>query len=121
MDNPLGTVDSNTLGEKMAEAAAPVGAFVIIAEFEVKPGALDRVVALARDDAAQSVAKESGCRQFDVTVDREGGERVVLYEVYDDQAAFDAHLQMPHLDAFRSGIEPLVGERRIQRLTRVHP
>jgi quinol monooxygenase YgiN len=102
--------------------AAPVsreGSFVIIAEFEVKPEALERFLELATVDASQSVAKEPGCKQFDVTVDQ-AASRVVLYEVYDDQAAFDAHLQTPHLKAFRDGIEPLIVSRNVRRLTRVH-
>ena len=44
----------------------------------------------------------------------------MLYEVYDDEAAFDAHLQTPHLRAFRDGIEALVVSRNVSRLTRVH-
>ena len=44
----------------------------------------------------------------------------MLYEVYDDEAAFDAHLQTPHLKTFRDGIEPLIVSRNVRRLTRVH-
>jgi quinol monooxygenase YgiN len=44
----------------------------------------------------------------------------VLYEVYESEAAFDAHLQTPHLATFRDGIEPLVTGRKVRRLTRVH-
>jgi quinol monooxygenase YgiN len=103
----------------MAGARAREGQFVIVAEFEVRPEGLERFLELAKTDASQSVAKEPGCRQFDVTVDRQEN-RVLLYEVYDDQAAFDAHLQTPHLAAFRAGIEPLVVSRNVRRLTRVH-
>ena len=103
----------------MAGSGAREGQFVIVAEFEVRPDGLERFLALAKTDASQSVAKEPGCHQFDVTVDREG-HRVLLYEVYDDQAAFDAHLAMPHLQAFRAGIEPLVVSRNVHRLIRVH-
>jgi quinol monooxygenase YgiN len=102
--------------------AAPVtreGSFVIIAEFDVNPEGLERFLALATADASQSVAKEPGCHQFDVTVDQ-AANRVLLYEVYDDEAAFDAHLQTPHLRTFRDGIEPLVVSRNVRRLTRVH-
>jgi quinol monooxygenase YgiN len=102
--------------------AAPVsreGSFVIIAEFDVKPEGLEGFLELATADASQSVAKEPGCHQFDVTVDRSAN-RVVLYEVYDDEAAFDAHLQTPHLKTFRDGIEPLLVSRNVRRLTRVH-
>ena len=104
----------------MAATSAREGPFVIIAEFDVKPEGLERFLALARDDASQSVAKEPGCHQFDVTVEQSEPNRVVLYEVYDDEAAFDAHLQTPHLATFRDGIEPLVAGRKVRRLTRVH-
>jgi quinol monooxygenase YgiN len=103
----------------MAAPSARAGQFVIVAEFEVKPDALERFLELAKVDASQSVANEPGCHQFDVTVDR-AANRVLLYEVYDDQAAFDAHLKTPHLEAFRAGIEALVVGRNVRRLTRVH-
>jgi quinol monooxygenase YgiN len=96
------------------------GPFVIIAEFEVKPDKLEQFLELAKTDASQSVANEPGCHQFNVTLDREQPNRVVLYEVYDDEAAFDAHLQTPHLAAFRAGIENLIVSRQVRRLTRVH-
>ena len=100
----------------MAASGVREGQFVIVAEFEVKPGELERFLELARVDAGQSVAREPGCRQFDVTVDRAAA-RVLLY---DDQAAFDAHLETPHLTAFRAGIESLVVSRNVRRLIRVH-
>jgi (4S)-4-hydroxy-5-phosphonooxypentane-2,3-dione isomerase len=104
----------------MARHSTHRGPFVIIAEFEVKPDQLERFLELAKTDASQSVANEPGCRQFDVTLDREQPNRVVLYEVYADEAAFDAHLATPHLAAFRAGIEGLVVSRHVRRLTRVH-
>jgi quinol monooxygenase YgiN len=101
-------------------ATAGEGAFVIVAEFEVKPEAIDAFLAAAVADASASVANEPGCRQFDVTRSTEAPNRILLYEVYDSQAAFDAHLEMPHLKTFRDRIEPLVLSRQVRRLTRVH-
>jgi quinol monooxygenase YgiN len=95
-------------------------AFVIVAEFEVRPEALDAFLEAAIADATASVANEPGCRQFDVTRSNEEPSRVLLYEVYDSAAAFDAHLAMPHLKVFRDRIEPLVVSRQVRRLTRVH-
>jgi quinol monooxygenase YgiN len=104
----------------MAATAAREGPFVVIAEFDVRPEGLEGFLALAAADASQSVAKEPGCHQFDVTVDQADPNHVVLYEVYESAAAFDAHLQTPHLATFRDGIEPLVAGRKVRRLTRVH-
>ena len=105
----------------MAATSTREGPFVVIAEFDVKPDAsraLSRACR-ARMPAPRS-AKEPGCHQFDVTVEQAEPNRVVLYEVYEDEAAFDAHLQTPHLATFRDGIEPLVTGRKVRRLTRVH-
>jgi (4S)-4-hydroxy-5-phosphonooxypentane-2,3-dione isomerase len=96
------------------------GAFVIVAEFEVRPEAIETFLEAAIADASASVANEPGCRQFDVTRSNEEPNRVLLYEVYDSAAAFEAHLAMPHLQTFRDRIEPLVVSRQVRRLTRVH-
>jgi quinol monooxygenase YgiN len=106
--------------EIMAATSTREGPFVVIAEFDVRPDGLERFLELAREDASASVSKEPGCYQFDVTVEQAEPNRVVLYEVYEDEAAFNAHLQMPHLATFRDGIEPLVTGRKVRRLTRVH-
>lgn len=101
-------------------ASTREGAFVIIAEFEVRLEALDAFLQAAIADASASVANEPGCRQFDVTRPEDQPNQVVLYEVYDSPAAFEAHLATPHLQAFRERIEPLVVSRQVRRLTRVH-
>jgi quinol monooxygenase YgiN len=104
------------------ERPAQSGAFVVIAEFEVKPGRMEEFLAAALDDARHSVADEPGCRQFDV-IRPEGSERtVVFYEVYDSRAAFDAHLATPHLARFRDAFPPLIDlEREVRFAERVHP
>lgn len=109
----------------MAIAGGPgsaAEAFVVIAEFAIKPDRLDAFLALARDDAAHSLADEPGCRQFDVATTGAGEVSVVFYEVYDDRAAFDRHLETPHLQRFRAGFSDLiVAERPVRFLTRHHP
>lgn len=97
-------------------------AFVVIAEFRVRPERLADFLEAARDDAAHSVADEPGCRQFDV-VEPEGEDgTVVFYEVYDSREAFDAHLQTPHLDRFRTAFPSLILEERpVRFLQRRYP
>ncbi len=87
--------------------------FVVLAQFEVKAGKLAELVEVAKVDAKASVANEPGCRRFDVLVPRDGAERVVLYEIYDNEAAFQAHLETPHLKAIRDAIGPLVADRHV--------
>ncbi|WP_426413418.1 putative quinol monooxygenase [Bradyrhizobium ganzhouense] len=97
-------------------------AFVVIAEFEVKPDKLDAFLALAQDDAHHSLTDEPGCRQFDVVVPEGDAVTVLFYEVYEDQAAFDVHLRTPHLAQFRAGFPALiVAEREVRFARRHHP
>jgi quinol monooxygenase YgiN len=86
--------------------------FVVIAEFRIKPGRLAEFLEIAGDDARHSVADEPGCHQFDVVVlDGDGGD-VAFYEVYTDRAAFDAHLETPHLARFRAAFPALIAAER---------
>lgn len=96
--------------------------FVVIAEFRVKPGAMDAFLAAAQDDASHSLADEPGCRQFDVVRPEGEGDAVLFYEVYDSRAAFDAHLETPHLARFRDAFPALIVEERPVRFgARRHP
>jgi quinol monooxygenase YgiN len=83
--------------------------FVVIAEFQLAPGALERFLPLAHDDARQSVATEEGCLAFDVLIPEEG-DGVVFHEVYRDRAAFDRHQQTAHYARFKEGSAEFVGE-----------
>jgi quinol monooxygenase YgiN len=93
-------------------------AFIVIAEFQVKPGKMPAFLEAARDDASHSVADEPGCRQFDVIFPEGSEDTVVFYEVYDSRAAFDAHLETPHLERFRQAFPALIVEERPVRFSR---
>ncbi len=92
---------------------------VVLPEFLVKAENLDAFLKAARDDAEASRANEPGCQQFDVIVDIETKPfKVMFYEVYDDRAAFDFHLQTPHLARFRAALH-LVDEGPVRFFERV--
>jgi quinol monooxygenase YgiN len=57
---------------------------------------------------------EPGCRRFDVWCDTGDCTRVFLFEVYDDRAAFDAHLASPHFRAFDAEVRSWVRDRKVE-------
>jgi quinol monooxygenase YgiN len=95
---------------------------VILVEFELHPGKEPEFRRLVLENAAASLRDEPGCRLFDVLTP-EGGpsDRIVLYEIYDDAAAFDAHLAMPHFSAFDRATTPLIARKTVHRLSFVAP
>ena len=82
--------------------------FVITVDFTLKAGAMDAFRRLIDDNARQSCRREPGCRRFDVLIPKDAEERILLYVIYDDRAAFDAHLRTQHFDAFNRESAALV-------------
>ena len=59
---------------------------------------------------------EPGCVRFDVLQDRSDPDRYYFYEVYHDEAGFEAHRQTPHLARWQEAakeclVEPSVAIR----------
>ena len=89
--------------------------FVVVVEFDVPERHEAQFVRLARANALASVGGEPGCRRFDVLRPEGGDGPIALYEIYDDQAAFDAHLETRHFAAFDSATRPMVRGRVVRR------
>jgi len=89
---------------------------VIYVDFTVKQGAVERFRELILANARDSLRDEPGCRRFDVLVSAEEPRRIVLYEIYEDAAAFDFHITTPHYKVFAAAAEGLLETRSVQRL-----
>ena len=89
--------------------------FVIIVDFRLAAGAREAFRPLMDANARASVREESGCRRFDVVEPEGEPDRILLYEIYDDAAAFDAHCRMPHFLSFDAETAPLVREKHVIR------
>ena len=80
-------------------------------DFRLKPHCQTEFRRLIDENARISVRDEPGCRQFDVLEPKNEKDRVVLYEIYDDRAAFELHLKSAHFASFNSASAPLVVEK----------
>ena len=87
--------------------------FVLQVNLRIKPENVDAFMKKALDNAREA-RKEPGCRQFDVLVDLKDATRVMLYEVYDDEQAFEAHQQTPHFRKYHAEAVPLLASRERQ-------
>jgi quinol monooxygenase YgiN len=81
--------------------------FAIVVDFHLKQGARSEFRRLIDENAEASARTEQGCLQFDVLEPEGEGDRVLLYEIYADKAAFDAHLRTEHFRVFASASEAL--------------
>jgi (4S)-4-hydroxy-5-phosphonooxypentane-2,3-dione isomerase len=93
----------------------------ILVEFTVKSDAIGRFRELITTNATRSLSQEPGCRRFDVLSSADEPGRIVLYEIYDDDRAFELHLATPHYKDFAAAAEPMIETRSIKRLQFVSP
>ena len=92
--------------------------YVVTVEFTIDPACWDDFIPLMLENAARSRNDEPGCRQFDVCIDATRPGLVFLYELYDDAAAFDAHLAAKHYRSFAEATKAMVTKRVIGRWER---
>ena len=87
--------------------------FVIIVDFALAPGSRPAFRRLIDANARDSSERERGCQRFDVLEPAGEPDRVLLYEIYEDRAAFDVHLQSDHFRRFNAESNALVTRKSI--------
>ena len=91
--------------------------FAIVVTFKLKPGSAQAFRPIIMENAEASVRDEPGCHQFQVLCDEVDPDQIVLYEVYEDVDAFEAHKMTPHFEKFDREGKPMVEEAVVQRCT----
>ncbi|WP_170474505.1 putative quinol monooxygenase [Ruegeria arenilitoris] len=86
--------------------------FAVTVTFTLKPGVREVFLPLMIENAASSLRNEPGCRQFDVCVGDES-QTVFLYEVYDDAASFEAHLESAHFKSFDTAVANMIANKTV--------
>jgi len=82
--------------------------YVIIVEFNLSENSFKESLEMILLNAKTSLDKETGCHVFDVNVSGEVDNKVLLYEVYENEIAFEHHLSSNHFIDFDRKILPNV-------------
>ncbi len=93
---------------------------ILTVNIRIKPENVDAFMAMVLANAREA-RKEPGCRQFEVLVDPADRAKVMLFEVYDDEKAFEAHQQTPQFKKYLAEAVPLLASRERQFLQRALP
>jgi (4S)-4-hydroxy-5-phosphonooxypentane-2,3-dione isomerase len=84
--------------------------FVLQVNIRIKPENVESFMKKLADNAS-GARKEPGCKQFDVLVDPNDKTKVMLYEVYNDEKALEAHQQTPGFKKYLAEAVPLLASR----------
>jgi len=93
----------------------------LVVEFIIKPAFVDDFERAIVENARASRETEPGCRQFDVCRDPVDAAKFFLYELYDDEAAVQAHLRTPHFLQMNEATTAWVEKKTVWRYERVAP
>ena len=86
--------------------------YAIFVSVKIKPDKVDKFLEVIEDDSICSVRDEPGCVRFDVLQDTTDPLQYYFYEVYVDEAGFQAHTQTPHLARWRAAAAECVEEQK---------
>ncbi|TWT39847.1 Autoinducer 2-degrading protein LsrG [Thalassoglobus neptunius] len=92
---------------------------VVTVRFETKPDCVEEFREAILFQARSSRENEEGCRQFDVCQSIDEPTVFSVYEVYHDEAAFEAHKTSPHSAITRERIGDLLASRDLKIWTRI--
>lgn len=93
---------------------------VLVARYHCKPGMGDQVAAALEQIAPIVRAEEPGCTLYQANRSTENPDMFLLYELYADEAALQAHRETPHFKAIIEGtIVPLLERREREFYTQI--
>lgn len=93
--------------------------YAVTVSLALVPDQMQDFLPLIRENAKISLSSEPGCRQFDICTDPGTPDLVFLYELYEDRAAFDAHLASTHFESFDSAAQAMIADKTVHCFERV--
>lgn len=93
----------------------------LVVEFRIKPEHIAAFDVAIAENARLSRETEPGCKQFDVCRDAAEPALFYLYELYDDEAAIQAHLASAHYQHMNAQTTDWVAAKSVRKLARTAP
>ena len=101
------------------QATAQSGALhILVVEYDIVPAEIDKYLAAIKALGAAAV-KEPGCRQLSIAVSQKDPNHVLLFEAWDNAAAFDAFLATDLFKKYQATVGNMIAKRDIRTYSSV--
>ena len=87
--------------------------FVRVAEIEVDPEQREAFVSAVTEEMDESIRVEPGVLALYAVAEKDSPSRLRFFEIYADEAAYNAHLESPHFRKYRASTEPMIRSRAL--------
>lgn len=116
--SPLAILAMATLLLAPSPSAQPkAGPLVRISEIEIAPADLPAYQAILKTEAEASVRLEPGVIAIFPMVQQENPTQVRILEIYANRAAYEAHLQTPHFQHYKTATLGMVKSLKLVDMT----
>ncbi len=99
-------------------AAQSAGVFINAVELDIAPGQMGKFMEAIKENGAAAV-KEPGCLEFNISVMAKDPNHVLLYEVYQSEAALNAHRATDHFKKYQAATGAMITGRNVRAFTGV--
>ena len=97
-----------------------MNAIVLHVELTLHPEHREAYLARALQHRDNVRKNEPACQRFEVSVEEDNTNLIRLYEVYDDEAAVEHHMQTSYMNAYRKETAPMIASRKLTRAIMAH-
>ena len=87
--------------------------YAVCVTFKLHNESKDDFIRLVKDNAKSSLELEEGCKQFDVLISPSDPCKVFLYEIYNEESDFQAHVKTPHFLSFDAATKEMIDEKAV--------
>ena len=82
--------------------------YVRVAEIGIDPAQVEPYRAALSEEIEASVRLEPGVLSLQAVSDRDDPARIIVFEIYADEAAYTAHLEAPHFLKYKAAVASMV-------------
>ena len=93
--------------------------YVQIATLEIDPSRIEEYCAAVAAHARAAIESEPGVLALNVVADRDDPARITVFEIYQDRAAYERHLQAAHFLDYKAAVETMVRSLKLRPVTPV--
>jgi autoinducer 2-degrading protein len=86
---------------------------VVVVFLEAEPGRQSELSDALVVYSKICLEREPGCERYDVSLDPVDSASFLLYQIYENEAAYLAHRELPHYADFKILIDPWTRSRRV--------
>jgi (4S)-4-hydroxy-5-phosphonooxypentane-2,3-dione isomerase len=87
--------------------------YINLVELDIVPAEFDKFIEALKENGAASV-KDPGCREFNIIVSEKDPHHVLIFEVYDNAAALEAHRATDHYKKYQATVANMVAKRDVR-------